>query len=80
MIVLPELHRIGSDHSLLLSSLLFQTHCDPRLNAEQSLDIAFLISHALKSQRLARRSASMDSLGGRSNSRITSRDVSRTRV
>ena len=29
----------------------YLTHCDPRLNYEQSLDIAFLISDVLKSQR-----------------------------
>lgn len=60
--------------------LPLQTHCDPRLNAEQSLDVAFLISHALKSQRLARRRASMDSLGGKSKSQVESRGVSRTRA
>ena len=31
----------------------YQSHCDPRLNYEQSLDIAFLISHFLKAQRIA---------------------------
>lgn len=30
----------------------YRTHCDPRLNLEQSLDIAFVLSHALKGQRL----------------------------
>lgn len=30
----------------------YRTHCDPRLNLEQSLDIAFMISNALKSERL----------------------------
>lgn len=33
----------------------YLTHCDPRLNAEQSLDVAFLISDKLKEQRLVRR-------------------------
>lgn len=28
-----------------------QTYCDPRLNAEQSLDIAFLLAHALSQER-----------------------------
>ncbi|CAO1638627.1 unnamed protein product [Sympodiomycopsis kandeliae] len=31
----------------------YKTHCDPRLNVEQSLDVAFLISSKLKEQRLA---------------------------
>ncbi|KAL4399938.1 3-deoxy-7-phosphoheptulonate synthase [Malassezia pachydermatis] len=30
----------------------YRTHCDPRLNYEQSLDIAFMISQVLRSQRL----------------------------
>ncbi|UZJ55227.1 hypothetical protein CBS101457_004547 [Exobasidium rhododendri] len=30
----------------------YRTHCDPRLNLEQSLDVAFLLSNSLKSQRL----------------------------
>ncbi|CCU98325.1 unnamed protein product [Malassezia sympodialis ATCC 42132] len=30
----------------------YLTHCDPRLNYEQSLDIAFIISQILRSQRL----------------------------
>ncbi|WFD17934.1 hypothetical protein MCAP1_000145 [Malassezia caprae] len=30
----------------------YLTHCDPRLNYEQSLDIAFIISQVLRSQRL----------------------------
>lgn len=36
----------------------YRTHCDPRLNLEQSLDIAFMISNALKSQRLNGKSSS----------------------
>lgn len=47
-----DLLLIIADHPSCFS----QTHCDPRLNAEQSLDVAFLISHALKHQRLAKRS------------------------
>ncbi len=31
----------------------YHTHCDPRLNAEQSLELAFLISEALKDERKA---------------------------
>jgi 3-deoxy-7-phosphoheptulonate synthase len=32
--------------------LSHQTHCDPRLNLEQSLDVAFLLSNSLKGRRL----------------------------
>ena len=32
----------------------YHTHCDPRLNAKQSLELAFLISEALKDERIAR--------------------------
>ncbi|PWN93960.1 DAHP synthetase [Acaromyces ingoldii] len=32
----------------------YRTHCDPRLNLEQSLDVSFLLSHALKAQRMGR--------------------------
>jgi 3-deoxy-7-phosphoheptulonate synthase len=32
----------------------YHTHCDPRLNASQALELAFLISEALKDERLHR--------------------------
>jgi len=32
----------------------YHTHCDPRLNASQALELAFLISEALKEERVAR--------------------------
>jgi 3-deoxy-7-phosphoheptulonate synthase len=32
----------------------YETFCDPRLNAEQSLELAFLIAEELKSRRIAR--------------------------
>ena len=32
----------------------YHTHCDPRLNATQSLELAFLIAEMLKHQRTAR--------------------------
>jgi 3-deoxy-7-phosphoheptulonate synthase len=35
----------------------YHTHCDPRLNASQSLDLAFLIAEALKDERQALRVA-----------------------
>ena len=30
----------------------YRTHCDPRLNANQSLELAFLIAERLKKDRL----------------------------
>jgi 3-deoxy-7-phosphoheptulonate synthase len=33
----------------------YHTYCDPRLNAEQSLEVAFKVAELLKNQRLARR-------------------------
>ena len=35
----------------------YHTHCDPRLNADQALELAFLISEKLKAARVAERSA-----------------------
>ena len=35
----------------------YHTHCDPRLNASQSLELAFLIAGALKEEREALRAA-----------------------
>ena len=35
----------------------YRTHCDPRLNADQSLELAFTIAHALREGRTARRLA-----------------------
>ncbi len=32
----------------------YHTHCDPRLNASQSLELAFLVAERLKEERLAR--------------------------
>ena len=29
----------------------YHTHCDPRLNAQQSLELAFLLAEALKDDR-----------------------------
>lgn len=36
----------------------YRTHCDPRLNAEQSLELAFLLAEGLKSERETLRAAS----------------------
>ena len=33
----------------------YHTHCDPRLNASQALELAFLLSEALKEEREALR-------------------------
>ncbi len=35
----------------------YHTHCDPRLNASQALELAFLIAERLKEERLARNGA-----------------------
>jgi 3-deoxy-7-phosphoheptulonate synthase len=35
----------------------YHTHCDPRLNASQSLELAFLMAEALKEERAALRAA-----------------------
>jgi 3-deoxy-7-phosphoheptulonate synthase len=35
----------------------YHTHCDPRLNASQSLELAFLVAESLKQERLAVRHA-----------------------
>ena len=32
----------------------YHTHCDPRLNAEQALELAFLVAELLKRERIAR--------------------------
>ena len=31
----------------------YHTHCDPRLNASQALELAFLVAEALKAERTA---------------------------
>ncbi len=36
----------------------YHTYCDPRLNAQQSLELAFLMAEALKDERQALRAAS----------------------
>ena len=32
----------------------YHTHCDPRLNADQSIDLAFLLAELLKKERVTR--------------------------
>jgi len=50
---------VGGAHRLTEADLgdRYETFCDPRLNAEQSLELAFLIAEGLKSRRAPRRSA-----------------------
>jgi 3-deoxy-7-phosphoheptulonate synthase len=45
---------IGGAHGLNMTDLdkRYETFCDPRLNAEQSLELAFLIAEELKARRL----------------------------
>jgi len=44
---------VGGSRAVTEASLgdRYHTHCDPRLNAEQSLELAFLIAEALKEER-----------------------------
>jgi 3-deoxy-7-phosphoheptulonate synthase len=47
----------GGAHAITEADLSdrYHTHCDPRLNANQALDLAFLIAEGLKSERAAAR-------------------------
>jgi 3-deoxy-7-phosphoheptulonate synthase len=38
----------------------YHTYCDPRLNAEQAIEVAFLVAELLKAERLARGTARAD--------------------
>ena len=44
---------IGGAHNLSYLDLTqhYETFCDPRLNAEQSLELAFLVAEELKARR-----------------------------
>jgi 3-deoxy-7-phosphoheptulonate synthase len=46
---------IGGAHAITESGLAdrYHTHCDPRLNSNQALELAFLIAEELKKKRLA---------------------------
>lgn len=46
---------IGGAHGLTMMNLSerYETFCDPRLNAEQSLELAFLVAEGLKARRSA---------------------------
>lgn len=50
----PVTECIGGAHGLTMMDLggRYDTFCDPRLNAEQSLELAFLVAEELKSRRL----------------------------
>ncbi|MCH7486564.1 MAG: 3-deoxy-7-phosphoheptulonate synthase, partial [Proteobacteria bacterium] len=37
----------------------YHTHCDPRLNAGQALELAFLLAEALKDERALQRAAAL---------------------
>ena len=49
----PVTECVGGAHQLTEADLgaRYETFCDPRLNAEQSLELAFLVAEALKSRR-----------------------------
>ena len=49
---------VGGAHRLTEADLggRYETFCDPRLNAEQSLELAFLIAEGLKTRRISRQS------------------------
>ena len=44
---------VGGAHQLTEADLgaRYETFCDPRLNAEQSLELAFLVAEELKTRR-----------------------------
>jgi 3-deoxy-7-phosphoheptulonate synthase len=46
---------IGGAQAITETSLgdRYHTHCDPRLNSSQALELAFLIAEELKKKRLA---------------------------
>lgn len=51
----------GSDVTAEALEDRYHTHCDPRLNAEQSLEISFYIAKRLRDRRLARENAAQAS-------------------
>ncbi|MHA1109349.1 MAG: 3-deoxy-7-phosphoheptulonate synthase, partial [Alphaproteobacteria bacterium] len=42
----------------------YHTHCDPRLNADQSIELAFLIAEILKDERNQRNGAEKAAAAG----------------
>ncbi len=51
----PVTECVGGAHRLTEADLgqRYETFCDPRLNAEQSLELSFLVAAELKARRLA---------------------------
>ena len=47
------MHRRRADITVDQLDDRYQTHCDPRLNASQALELAFLIAEQLKAERLS---------------------------
>jgi len=50
----PVTECVGGAHRLTEADLgdRYETFCDPRLNAEQSLELAFLVAEELKARRM----------------------------
>ena len=48
-----RMHRRRPRHFGSRSADRYHTYCDPRLNAEQAIEVAFLVADLLKGQRLA---------------------------
>jgi 3-deoxy-7-phosphoheptulonate synthase len=46
---------VGGSTDITVENLVerYETQCDPRLNASQALELAFLLAEQLKSERLA---------------------------
>ena len=46
---------VGGGHNLTFEDLSsrYHTHCDPRLNASQALELAFIIAERLRKRRLS---------------------------
>ena len=57
---------IGGAQAITEASLSdrYQTQCDPRLNASQALELAFLVAEALKAERAKRNGAKLRAVAG----------------
>jgi 3-deoxy-7-phosphoheptulonate synthase len=55
---------IGGSKNLIFEDLTsrYHTHCDPRLNASQSLELAFIIAERLRKSRLAKKLAPLETV------------------
>ena len=47
------MHGRGDRHYRKGTADRYHTHCDPRLNADQALELAFLVAEQLKKERIA---------------------------